>query len=447
MFPNQRTIPLRTVVFLFIFKQNWLTDLLTLHNMIVLKLVAESFVFAWNALRSNLLRTTLSLLGVTIGIFAIITVFTIVDSLERSIKESFSFLGDQVIRVEKWPWLFQDDYPWWKYYKRPYPTENEFEFLAENVSQAEALSIFAKVNSVLLQYDNSSTSNVALTGVSYEYNEVFDVPVETGRYFSVQEMGMARNIAIIGYEIKESLFPNINPIGKEIKIKGLKFTVIGVMEEQGESFVGDASLDKVCLIPYRSFLKLYTSNSQSGIGSTIALKAMPDDPSASRLEGEVTGLMRSRRGLRPKQEENFAVNRSEAFADMLGNLFNIIGLAGGVIGSFSILVGGFGIANIMFVSVKERTSIIGIQKSLGAKNYFILLQFLFEAVFLSLIGGLAGLVLVYLTTFIPLGSLVLSLTVRNVVLGIFVSGIIGIISGVLPAITASRLDPVEAIRS
>lgn len=415
--------------------------------MIILKLVAESLIFAWNALRSNLLRTTLSLLGVTIGIFAIITVFTIVDSLERSIKDSFSFLGDQVIRVEKWPWLFQDNYPWWKYYNRPQPTENEFEFLTENVTQAESLTIFAQVNGTLLQYDNSSTSNVTLTGASYQYNEVFEVPVENGRYFSVQEAAMGRNIAIIGHEIRETLFPNLSPIGKAIKIKGLKFTVIGVMEEQGENFIGDASLDKVCIVPYKSFLKLYSSNSQSGIGSTIALKAFPDDQGAARLEGEVTGLMRSRRGLRPREEDSFAINRSEAFVEMIGNVFSVISIAGGIIGSFSILVGGFGIANIMFVSVKERTNIIGIQKSLGAKNYFILLQFLFEAIFLSLIGGIAGITLVYLATFVPLGSLVLSLTIKNVILGIFVSGIIGVISGVIPAISASRLDPVEAIRS
>lgn len=417
------------------------------HNMPVLKLVAESIVFAWGALQGNLLRTTLSLLGVTIGIFAIITVFTIVDSLERSIKESFSFLGDQVIRVEKWPWLFQNNYPWWKYYNRPQPTEAEFEFLAENITQATALTIFAQAEGALLQHANSNTNDVALNGVSYQYNEVFEVPIAEGRYFSVQETALARNIAIIGHQISETLFPYQSPIGKTIKIKGLKYSVIGVMEEQGENFIGDASLDKVCLIPYRGFLKLYASDSRGGVGSTIALKALPEDEGVATLEGEVTGLMRSRRGLRPREEDSFAINRSEAFIDIVNNIFGVISIAGGVIGSFSILVGGFGIANIMFVSVKERTNIIGIQKSLGAQNYFILLEFLFEAIFLSLIGGLAGLLLVYSATFIPLGSLVLILSPKNIMLGILVSSIIGVVSGVVPAIAASRLDPVEAIRS
>lgn len=415
--------------------------------MIVLKLVAESVIFAWNALRSNLLRTTLSLLGVTVGIFAIITVFTIVDSLERSIKDSFSFLGDRVIRVEKWPWLFQDNYPWWKYFKRPQPTENEFNFLQDNITQAEALTIFAEKNNTLVQHENSSIGNAELKGISYQYNEVFEVPVENGRYFSIQEVNLARNVALIGHELQETLFQNLNPLGKTIKVRGLKFTVIGILEEQGESFIDASSLDRACIIPYGSFLKLYASDSRRGIGSTIALKAFEHDEGAVALENEVTGLMRSRRGLRPREEVNFAINRPEAFAQMISNIFNVIGVAGWIIGSFSILVGGFGIANIMFVSVKERTHIIGIQKSLGAKNYFILLQFLFESIFLSLIGGMAGIVLVYFATFLQLGSLVLMLTFKNIILGLGVSALVGVVSGVIPAVVASRLDPVVAIRS
>lgn len=415
--------------------------------MIYLKLVTESLIFAWEALKANVLRTVLSLLGVTVGIFAIITVFTVVDSLERSIRDSLSFLGDQVIRVEKWPWIFEENYPWWKYYKRPQPTRAEFQFLQDNITLASGLTIFADRGNALIQHKSSSIDDIQLSGVSFEYNKVYDTPLAYGRYFSPREIDQARNVALIGQEVKEALFPYASPLGKEIKIRELKFVVVGVFEEQGENFIDTPSLDTSCLIPYGSFLKMYASGRRRGISSNIALKGYAQDEGLKELENEVIGLMRSRRGLRPLQEDDFAINRPEAFADVVSNIFDVIGIAGWIIGSFSILVGGFGIANIMFVSVRERTSIIGIQKSLGAKNYFILFQFLFESIFLSLIGGLTGLVLVYFISFIQLGSLDLVLSLKNIILGITVSCLVGIVSGLVPAISASRMDPVEAIRS
>ena len=415
---------------------------------LLIRLIGESLASAIEALRSNVLRTTLSLLGVTIGIFAIISVFTLIDSLERSIRDSLDFLGDQVIRVEKWPWLFQDNYPWWKYINRPQPTQNEFDFLLSRVTQASAVTIFADRENLTLEYRNSSIGEVYLVGSSYQYNQVFDVEINQGRYFSLREVELARDVAIIGSEIAKTLFPTSNPLGKTIKLKGNKFIVIGVLAEQGKNIVDDApSADLTCYIPYQGLLKIYASRSRFGVSSTIAFKGFEEDEGLKELEFEVIGLMRGRRGLRPREENNFAINRPEAFAEVVSNIFNVISIAGGIIGSFSILVGGFGIANIMFVSVKERTHIIGIQKSLGAKNYFILLQFLFEAIFLSLIGGLVGMVLVYFATFISLGSLDLQLTVKNIVVGLVVSSSIGIISGLIPAISASRLDPVVAIRS
>ena len=415
--------------------------------MLILKLLIESVFTAWDALRANLLRTLLSLLGVTVGIFAIITVFTLVDSLERNIRDSFSFLGDKVIRVEKWPWSFSDDYPWWKYYNRPYPTLDEYDYLVKRSKEARALTIFAEQRDLQLQYGNSSIDRVGLTGMSQDYNQVFDVEIAQGRFFAPQETALARNVAIIGSEVATTLFGSQNPLGNVVKLQGLQFTIIGVMAVQGESVINMPSADLACYIPYRSFLKLYASNSTRGVGSTIALRGREDDEGLVDLENEIIGLMRSRRALRPREEEDFAINRPEFLAEMVSTVFNVIGLAGAVIGSFSILVGGFGIANIMFVSVKERTHIIGIQKSLGAKNYFILLQFLFESIFLSLLGGVCGMILVYLATFIPLGSLDLVLTPKNVILGTVISSVIGIVSGVIPAVLASRLNPVEAIRS
>lgn len=412
-----------------------------------IRLIFESFRFALNSLRVNLLRTILSLLGVTIGIFAIIGVFTVVDSLENSIKDSMAFLGDRVIRVEKWPWVFNGPYEWWKYFKRPQATHEEFEFLQNNLDNSKGIVIEAVKENVIVKHRSNSTGGVILDGVSYGYSDVYETPIEKGRYFSPSEISFGRNVAILGSEIASSLFGSHNPINQEVKIRGLKFIVIGVMKKQGENLIDTPSKDDFCIIPYSGFQKLYYSGPRWGIGSTISVKGGEEDVGLIKLENEIRGLMRIKRGLRPIEEDNFALNRPEAITNQISSVFDVVGIAGWVIGGFSILVGGFGIANIMFVSVKERTHIIGIQKSLGAKNYFILFEFLFEAIFLSLLGGSVGLFLVYLITFVPTGTLNLFLSVKNIILGLGVSSIIGTVSGIVPAALAARLDPVIAIRT
>ncbi|MGV3639902.1 MAG: ABC transporter permease [Adhaeribacter sp.] len=414
--------------------------------MIYFRLILESFRFAWHALKSNLLRTILSLLGVTIGIFAIISVFTIVDSLERNIRNSMSFMGNNLIYVQKWPWVFSSNFEWWRYFKRPIGNLREFRVLQEKLENDEGVAIFWHRGGTTFKYRNNSMSNLNIQGISYEYNRVIDVPITQGRYFTQQDISAARNLVIIGHAIAEDLFPNLDPLGKTLKIKGLKFQVVGVMEKQGEGFLGMPTEDDNAYMPYGAFNKLF-STSERGLEPTIAVKGRETDAGLQELEYEIRGIMRSIRGLKPRDEDNFSLNRPEMAADAVSGLFRVIGLAGWIIGGFSILVGGFGIANIMFVSVKERTNIIGIQKSLGAKNYFILFQFLFESIFLSLIGGGIGILLVFLITLIPQDALELLLSVGNIGLGLSVSVIIGVISGIIPALLAARLDPVVAIRS
>ena len=418
---------------------------------VLLKLIGESFRFAWNSLRMNVFRTVLSLLGVTVGIFAIIAVLTVVDSLERSIKQSLDFLGTSVIYVEKWDWVPENEgeYEWWRYWKRPNASYKEFKFLEANLKNASAVAIIGRSGNVLVKRENNSYNQTTLRGGSYYYNEVFSSPIEKGRYFTVEETEIGRNVAIIGFNIVKNLFPDTDPLGKEVSIKGLKFAVIGLMEEEGESFLGTPSNDDNVVIPYVALRKVVSTGTGAWNenGSTIGIKGLESDIGLVELEYEIIGLMRSHRGLKPKEEDNFAINRPEAIMDIISGVFDVVGMAGWVIGGFSILVGGFGIANIMFVTVRERTPIIGIQKSLGAKNYFILFQFLFESVFLSLIGGLVGLGLVYLLSFISLGNLELELTFKNVLLGAGVSSLIGVVSGIIPAVMAARMDPVIAIRT
>lgn len=419
--------------------------------MLVVRLIAESFAFAWKALKSNVLRTILSLLGVTVGIFAIIAVFTLVDSLENSIKSSFNFLGTGVIYVGKMPWTPEGDgpYKWWEYFRRPTPTVNEYKFLKATLRNQTAISIFAGRGNVVIKRGSSSIGQIGLRGAGEGYNDIVEISMESGRYFTPDDVSGGRSVALMGYEVALALFPNGSPIGQDIKIKDLRYKVIGVMKRQGQSFIGTPTNDYTIIIPYNSFRKLY----QTGTGnwreveSSIGIKGSELDLGLVELENEVRGLVRGRRGLRPNEKDNFALNRPEAIANMISGLFDVVGIAGWIIGGFSILVGGFGIANIMFVSVKERTPIIGLQKSLGAKNYFILFQFLFEAVFLSLIGGLAGIFLVFLLTFAPFGSLEVVLSAKNIILGLGVSSVIGLIAGIVPAAVAARMDPVIAIRA
>ncbi|MCU0397878.1 MAG: ABC transporter permease [Cyclobacteriaceae bacterium] len=414
--------------------------------------ILESFRFAWNALKSNLLRTILSLLGVTVGIFAIIAVLTFVDSLEKNIKEGLSFIGSGVIYVQKMPWLPEGggEYKWWEYFRRPAPSFAEYKFLKENLKHIEAMSIWSDRFNLIIKYESNSIGQIRVVGASEGYEQVYEIPVEKGRYLTLDELAAGRNSAVIGFEVAKALFTGgEEPLGKFIKIRNIKFLVVGVIKQEGQGFFGNTTNDFGIIIPYNAYRKWVPTGTGrwNEVQSTIALKGKEEDIGMIELENETRGLLRSKRGVRPTQKDNFALNRPEAIINVISGVFDVVGVAGWIIGGFSILVGGFGIANIMFVSVKERTPIIGLQKSVGAKNYFILFQFLFEAIFLCLIGGLTGLLLVYLITFIPLGNLVVTLSIKNIVLGLGVSTAIGIVSGIIPAAVAARLDPVIAIRA
>ncbi len=419
--------------------------------MLALRLIFESLGFAWRALKSNILRTVLSLLGVTIGIFSIIAVLTLVDSLEKNIRDSFDFLGSNVIYVGKWPFTGGGGRDWWKeYITRPNVSYAEYRFLKANMKTAETVSIFADVGGITVKAGSSGISQITLKGADLDYDKVFEINVENGRYLTNDEIEGGRNVVIIGYEVAKALFPNQpEPMGEIVKIKNLKFNVVGVTKREGESFLGTPSNDYSVIIPYDAFRKLYQTGTGrwNELGSDIGLRGMATDIGLVELENEARGLLRVKRGLKPIQKDTFALNRPEAIANAISGVFDVLSIAGWIIGGFSMLVGGFGIANIMFVSVKERTSIIGLQKSLGAKNYFILFQFLFESVFLSLIGGLAGLFLVWLLTLAPFGSLQVVLSLKNIILGLGVSSTIGLVAGIVPAAMAARLDPVIAIRA
>jgi putative ABC transport system permease protein len=295
-----------------------------------------------------------------------------------------------------------------------------------------------------VKFRNNYVDNVGVMGVSQDFDRVWKFELADGRYFSPTESNSGKNVALIGADIATGLFQEAMAIGQKIKIFGRNIEVIGVFKKEGDDFFGNSN-DKVVMLPISYCRNLVDLNE---VGTCIIVKAKPF-VSNEQLIDELTGIMRSIRKLKPAAEDNFAINETSIISKGFDSLFAVIGMVGWIIGGFSLLVGGFGIANIMFVSVKERTSIIGIQKALGAKNYFVLLQFLFEAIFLSLIGGFLGLLIVVILAVIVTLSTTFHLVITpgNVFLGIGVSALIGLISGIIPAFSASRLDPVEAMRT
>jgi putative ABC transport system permease protein len=410
---------------------------------IFLKLLRESYLFALHEIAVNKVRTLLSLLGITIGIFSIIAVFTIFDSLESTIRTSINSLGNDVLFVQKWPWSMGGDYPWWKYMNRPEAMPSELKEIQRR-SQASVASGYAAGVNQTVKYRERSIDNAPVIMISEDYDKVMPVDIAEGRFISTLEFNNGRAVVVIGSDVATNLLKTNDPIGKKIRIFGMNTEVIGVTKKEGNNMF-DNSSDNQLVVPLNFARNHADIRDLQGM---IVVKAKPG-VSLDELRDELTGIMRSIRKLKPKAEDNFAINQTDIISKGFDQLFRVIAMVGWVIGGFSLLVGGFGIANIMFVSVKERTRIIGIQKSLGAKKYFIMLQFLFEAVFLSLLGGILGLLIVFILAFTisQVFDMHLILTTGNILLGISVSAFIGFVSGFIPAWNASRLDPVEAMRS
>lgn len=423
----------------------FLHQVLTTPHNLIFKIFTESALMALSSLVANKLRTSLSLLGVVIGIFVIILVLAAVDSLKKNINDSIDSIGPNTIYVHKWSWEGGFDYPWWKYFLRPQPSVDEAELIIKRSELAEAVTCAVDFQRPIKFRDNY-ISSCNIKGVWLNYERVHDISLSSGRYFTENEIRGGKNIVIIGSNVEKNLFNNQDPLGSKLKIKGRNFEVIGVLKKSGEGFLGGGQDDEVYITYFatRGMVDLNNFNVQQ----EIAIKPK-DGITSAQIKDELTGLMRSIRKLKPSEDSDFSLNEASMAKNQLAGILIIMDIVGWVIGILAMLVGVFGVANIMFVSVKERTNLIGIQKALGAKRNYILTQFLVESILLSALGGLIGLLLVLLTSFVfrIFFTFELRLSLSNVMLSIFISSISGLVAGIIPAFIASRLDPVEAIRS
>jgi putative ABC transport system permease protein len=389
------------------------------------------------------------MLGISVGIFSITVIFTLVNTMKFMVTRNLSALGNTVLYVHHWPWK-DNSSDWFKYVNRPQVSYQDFEKLIQRSQYAQAICFEAIRSGSTIKANNRSLEGVTINGITEDYQQINALKYVEGRYFSSIELEAGRPVCIVGYSVAMNLFETTQCIGRDIIFQGRHLIIIGVLEKQGLNLFGN-SKDVAVLIPYPMMARMFNIN-RRGVDKLITAKA-PNYEVLPQMEDEIIGLLRQRRGLRPGTEDNFAINKQEMLMESLNNLFQVLNNGGLMISFFSLLVGGFGIANIMFVSVRERTVEIGIQKALGARQAFILWQFLIEAVLLCLGGGLFGIVL--LLGLDSIGQLIINqfdwgieivTTAGDIITGLIVSVIIGLISGFIPAWTAARLDPVEAMR-
>lgn len=412
-----------------------------------MEIASSSFKIAMQELWKNKLRTFLSLFGVTIGIFCIIGVLATVNSLELNIQSEIKALGTNTIYIDKWDYGAGGgpDYPWWKYVKRPSPKYDELQQIKERTATAENAAFIINTQSSV-DVDQNSLNGVILYGITEEFPSIQPIEIEYGRFMTDAEFGLGANAAVIGNEIAEKLFGDAQrAVGKQVTAKGKKINVVGVIKKQGTTLIGGWQFDKSLITNYRFSRNLMDEKRADPL---IIVKGKSNMTSKA-VKDELKSVMRSLRKLSPTQEDDFALNDVNDFSDALSKAFVSVNIGGWAIGILSFVVGIFGVANIMFVTVKERTTQIGLKKAIGAKRGVILTEFLLEAAFLCIIGGLIGLMLVLILTKIATAVLhfPIFLSPQIIAIAIFICIVAGVLSGIIPAIKAAKMDPVQAIRS
>jgi putative ABC transport system permease protein len=411
------------------------------------QIVLSSLKMAVMELWKNKLRTFLSLFGITIGIFCIIGVMATLGSLEHNIQSEIKSFGTNTIYLDKWDYSSGGDgqYPWWKFIKRPSPKFDQLEQIMQRTPSAKYAAF--KINRQTdVEYEDNALKNVILYGFSDDFSNIQPVEIMYGRYLSPSEFQQGTNAGVIGNEVAEQLF--VRPeraIGKLVTTKGKKLIIVGVIKKQGNQMLGGWQLDDAVIMPYRFARTIMDERNAEPL---ILVQGL-DNLKIDVLKDDLKGAMRAINKLSPAQEDNFSLNDVNEWSKAFEAAFSGINMGGMLIGGISLIVGLFGVANIMFVSVKERTSQIGLKKAIGAKSHIILIEFLLEAAFLCLIGGFIGLALVLGLTKILSGAFnfPVYISTSNLVTAISICFVVGVLAGIIPAIIAARLNPVVAIRS
>lgn len=411
-----------------------------------LEILWSSLKMALQEFRSNKLRTFLSLLGITFGIFCIISVLSTIGSMEVAIQKDIKALGSNTVYIDKWEYSGGEDYPWWKYTKRPSPKYEEMEMIKAKVPTAAnvAFNISTTAN---IEFEDDVLTNVNYYGITEDFINIQPVDMLIGRYLIQSDYDYASSSIVMGYVVAEKLFGNPEKaFGKQIKLRnGKAGIVVGVMRKQGSSMLGGWDFDNSMLMA-SGFMKQMIR--EDWANPIIMVQGRENVPMAA-LKDELTGAMRSIRKLKPTEEDNFSLNDVDAFSDMMSSLFAGVNQGGWFIAGLSLIVGMFGVANIMFVTVRERTSQIGLKKAIGAKRSTILMEFLLESAFLCIIGGLIGLLLVFILTLIfsSLLGFPVFISLDTITLAVGICIVVGVLAGIIPATIAARMDPVVAIRS
>ena len=410
-----------------------------------LSILKNSFRLTMQELMVNKLRTALSLIGISFGIFCIIGVLATVNSLEQNIQNEIKDLGNNSIYIDKWEYKGGADYPFWKYVNRPLPKFDEVAFIKQR-SQLASHVAFNMNSTGNMEYGNNVLQGVICYGITEEQNLIQPITIEYGRYISSSEFAAGSPVVMVGFTNAEKLFVRADlALGKEVILNGKKAKVIGVIKKEGTSLIGGWNYDQCIMMPYRFMRNIFDEKKSNA----FILAMAKESTTAVAFKDELEGVMRSIRKLSPKSEDNFSLNDVGGFSDQVSSIFESINIGGWAIGMLSLVVGAFGIANIMFVTVKERTAMIGLKKAIGAKRSSILMEFLLEAAIICIMGGLIGLLLVYILTLILSGAFNFPVYISAGILTLAISMciIIGILAGIIPASIAARLDPVVAIRS